>query len=121
MVILVDLGDDEHEVVVSNAGWRATVDVFRPFSVVEGERLHRLETAWLGEQITQEEAQAIGNDLISGPLFAINWISNVYPPPGYWTDALGGKLRDYDQDTYWPSWLRAFAGFCLTCKGFVVY
>ena len=119
-VILVDLGDEKHAVMINNAGWRDTVEAWRPFGILDGERLQRLQTAWLGERITQEEAQAIGNALVTGPLSAVNWISNVYPPPGYWRDAFVGKRRDYDQDTYWPSWFRAFAGFCLTCKGFIV-
>ena len=121
MVILVDLGDEGHDVVVSNAGWRDTVEVLQSFGVLDGERLQRLRTSWLGEQLTQAEAQAIGHALVAGPLSAVNWSDNAYPPPVYWKDALGGKLRDYDRDTYWPSWLRALAGFCLTCKGLIIY
>jgi hypothetical protein len=120
-VILVDLGNEEHDLMVSNAGWRDTVDVLRIFGVLDGERSQRLQTAWLGQQLTEAEAQAIGSALVTGPLLTVNWSDNVYPPSGYWKDALGGKLRDYDRDTYWLSWLRAFAGFCLTCKGFIIY
>jgi hypothetical protein len=125
-VILVDLGDEGHAVMVNNAGWRHTVEELRPLGILDGERLQRLETAWACERITQEEAQAIGNALVTGPLAAINWISNVFPPPeywtpGYWRDALSGKHRDNDQETIWPGWLRSFAGFCLTCKGFIGY
>ena len=120
-VILVDLGDENHDVMVSNAGWRDTVEVLRPFKVVDAERLQRLQTAWLDVQITQEEALAIGNALVAGSLSAINWISKVYPPQSFWKDPCGGKIQDYDKETYRPSWLRAFAGFCLTCKGFIAY
>jgi hypothetical protein len=120
-VILVDLGDNGHDVMVSNAGWRDTVEVLRPFGLLSDERLQRLATAWLGECLTEEEAQAIGNALVAGPLSAIYWSDDVYPPPGYWKDALGRKLREYELDTHWPSWLRAFAAFCLTCKGFIAY
>jgi hypothetical protein len=118
-VILVDLGDDKRDVMVSNAGWRDTVAVMRRFGVLGEERLQRLETAWLGQGLTQEEARAIGEALVAGPLAAVQWSGDVYPPDGHWRDALGGKLP-YDQGTYWPSWLRAFAGFCLSCQGFVV-
>ena len=37
----------------------------------------------------------------------------------YWNDTRGKKIWEYELHTYWPSWLRAFAGFCLTCKGFM--
>ncbi len=119
-IILVDLGDEAHDLMTNNATWRATVEVLRPFGIVDAERLERLQTTWLGERITQEEAQAIGNALVTGPLSEVNWISDAYPPPGYFRDAHSGKL-DYNRDTYWPAWLRAFAGFCLTCKGFIAY
>jgi hypothetical protein len=118
-VILVDLGDDKHDVMVSNAGWRDTVAVVRRFGVLGEERLQRLETAWLGQGLTQEEARAVGEALVAGPLAAVRWSGDVYPPDGHWSDALGGKLP-YDRGTYWPSWLRAFAGFCLGCQGLVV-
>jgi hypothetical protein len=120
-VILVDLGNDEHDIMVSNAGWRDTVEVLRPLEVLDCERLQRLQTAWLGEQFTPAEAQGIGTALVNGPLLAVYWSDNIYPPSGYFRDALAGKMRDYDRETCWPSWLRAFAGFCLTCKGFIVY
>jgi hypothetical protein len=120
-VILVDLGDDTHDVMVSNAGWRDTVAVLRLFGVLDEERLQRLETAWLGQQITQEEARAIGESLVAGPLAAVNWSDNAYPPPGFWVDPGKHPRMQYDLCTYWPSWLRAFAGFCLTCRGFVAY
>jgi hypothetical protein len=119
-VILVDLGDDKHDVMVSNAGWRDTVKLVRSFGALDEERLQLLETAWLGQQVMQAEAQAIGNALVEGPLSSVNWSNDVYPPAGFWVDP-GRHRRDYDLATYWPSWLRAFAGFCLTCKGFVVY
>jgi hypothetical protein len=88
--------------------------------VLDEQQLQSLETAWLGQKVSQDEAQAIGMALVQGPLAAVKWSDNVYPPIGFWRDAHSGKLR-YDQDTYWPSWLRAFASFCLTCKGFIVY
>jgi hypothetical protein len=116
-VILVDLGDEGNDVIVSNAGWRETVEVLRPFGILDGERLHRLQTARPGERITQDEARAIGNALVSGPLSTVHWSGNVYPPAGHWRNALSGKMP-YDPETYWPSWLRAFAAFCLTCNGF---
>jgi hypothetical protein len=119
-VILVDLGDDRHDVMVSNAGWRETVAVMRPFGVLGEERLQRLETAWLGQQLSREEARAIGGALVAGPLSAVNWSDDVYPPAGFWTNPRG-YTRDYDVATYWLSWLRAFAAFCLTCRGFVAY
>lgn len=119
-VILVDLGNEQHDVMVNNAGWRSTVEVMRPLGILDDERLQRLQTAPFGERVTQEEAQAIGNTLVTGPLSAVNWIGDVYPPPGYWKTALGKNVWDYDQATYWPAWLRAFAGFCLTCKGFII-
>jgi hypothetical protein len=117
-VILVDLGDREHDVMISNSGWRSTVAALRPCGVLHQERLEQLETAWLGQELTQKEARAVGQALVSGPLAAIYWSDDVYPPDGHWRDALGGKPK-YDQNVYWPSWLRAFAGFCLTCKGFI--
>jgi hypothetical protein len=119
-VILVDLADDKHDVMVSNAGWRDTVAVMRSFGVLGEDRLQLLETAWLGQQLTQEEAQVIGSSLVAGPLSSINWSDNVYPPSGFWVDP-GKRSREYDLDTYWPSWLRAFAAFCLSCRGFVAY
>ncbi|MFT3881814.1 MAG: hypothetical protein QM703_19410 [Gemmatales bacterium] len=118
-VILVDLGNDKHDVMVSNAGWRDTVAVMRSFAVLEEEHLQRLETLWLGEQLTHEEANEIGKALIAGPLMAINWSDNVYPPVEFWTDPCKQPLVEYDLSTYWPSWLRAFAGFCITCRGFI--
>ena len=120
-VILVDLGVENHDVIVSNGWWRGTVDVLRSFGLLDDERLHRLVTVWLGVRLTQAEARAIGDALVTGPLAAIDGSANVYPQPGYWKSARGRNLRDYDQDTYWPGWLRAFAAFCLTCKGFVVH
>lgn len=117
-VILVDLGDNQHDVMVSNAGWRDTVAVLRPFGVLDEPRLQRLEIAWIGQKLTREEAQAIGAALVAGPLAAINWIDDVYPPTGFWADPQRHPWQ-YGQATYWPSWLRAFAGFCLTCNGFV--
>jgi hypothetical protein len=119
-IILVDLGDETHDVMINNATWRATVEVLQYFGILDNERLERLQTAWLGERITQVEAQSIGQALVTGPLSMVNWTSDAYPPPGYFRDALSGKL-DYNRDTYWPAWLRAFAGFCLTCKGFIAY
>jgi len=119
-VILVDLENENHDVMISNAGWRDTVDVLRPLGILDSERLARLYLGQLGERITQEEAQAIGNALITGPLAGVDWVRNVFPPDTFWRDALSPK-EPYDQATYWPSWLRAFAGFCLTCKGFQVY
>ena len=119
-VILVDLGDDKHDVMISNAGWRDTVAMVRSFGVLDEERLRLLETAWLGQELTQEEAQAIGDALVAGPLSSINWSDNVYPPTEFWIDP-GKQQREYDLATYWPSWLRAFADFCLTCKGFIAY
>jgi hypothetical protein len=120
-VILVDLGDEKHDIMVNNAGWRSTVEVLQPFGLIDDERMQRLATAWPGVRLTQAEAQAIGDALVTGPLSAIDWSNNVYPPAGYWKDALDKKPREYETDTYWPSWLRAFAAFCLTCKGFIVY
>lgn len=119
-VILVDLGEDKHDVMVSNAGWRDTVELMRSFGVLGAQRLQLLETAWLGQQLTQEEAQAIGNALVAGPLSSINWSDNVYPSEAFWVDP-GRHSQDFDLTTYWPSWLRAFAGFCLCCKGFVIH
>lgn len=119
-VILVDLGDDTRDVMISNAGWRDTVALIRPFGVLTEERLQQLETAWLGQQFTQEEARAIGEAIWAGPLAAANWSGNVYPPAGLWADP-SNHSREYDPDTYWPAWLRAFAGFCVTCRGFIAY
>jgi hypothetical protein len=119
-VILVDLGDDKHDVMVSNAGWRDTVAVLRPLGVLDEERLRRLETTWLGQELNQQEARAVGEALVAGPLAAVYWSDDVYPPDGYWRDARRGK-PEFDPGAYWPSWLRAFAGFCLTCRGFVAY
>jgi hypothetical protein len=73
----------------------------------------------LGERVTEEEARAIGNALVAGPLSTVNWVSKVFPPSSYFRDAPGDH-RDYDKDTQWPAWLRALAEFCLTCKGFEV-
>jgi hypothetical protein len=117
--ILFDLGDDQHDLMINNANWRATVDVFRTFGILDAERLHRLENAWWGERVTEEEARAIGNALVAGPLSTINWVSKVFPPSSYFRDTRGDH-RDYDKDTQWPAWLRALAEFCLTCKGFEV-
>lgn len=119
-VILVDLGNDEHDVMVSNAGWRDTVAIVRPFGVLDEERLQRLETAWLGQKVAQKEAQALGEALVAGPLADVNWSGDVYPPAGFWVDPRSHS-QEYDLSTYWPSWLRAFAEFCLTCRGFVCY
>lgn len=119
-VILVDLGDAGHDVMVSNGGWRDTVDVVRRLGLLDEERLRRLETAWLGQQLSQEEAREIGDALVAGPLAAIAWSDNVYPPAGLWSHPRNYS-RDYDPSTFWPGWLRAFAGFCLTCKGFIAY
>jgi hypothetical protein len=119
-VILVDLGDDKHDVMINNAGWRDTVAVLRSLDLFDEERLQRLETAWLGQELTQEEARVIGAALVAGPLAAVNWIDNVYPSTRFWADPARHRM-DYDRETYWPSWLRAFACFCLTCKGFIVY
>jgi hypothetical protein len=115
--ILFDLGDDKHDLMINNAHWRLTVDVFRTFGMLDAQRLQRLETAWLGERVTEEEAKAIGNALVAGPLSTVNWVGKVYPPSRFFR---GARLdfRDYDKDTQWPSWLRALAEFCLTCKGF---
>jgi hypothetical protein len=115
--ILVDLGDDTHDVMINNASWRATLEVLRTFGIFEAHRLERLQ--WLGERVGEEEAKAIGNALVSGPLASVNWVDKVYPPSGYFRDARGDH-RDFDEDTQWPAWLRAFAEFCLTCKGFEV-
>jgi hypothetical protein len=117
--ILFDLGDDKHDLMINNANWRATVDVLRTFGILDAERLQRLQTAWLGERVTEEEAMAIGNALVAGPLSTVNWSSKVFPPSRYFRDARGDH-RDYDKDTQWPAWLRALAEFCLTCKGFEV-
>ena len=120
-VILVDLGDAEHDVMVGNAGWRKTLQVLRPLGVLDDERLLLLETAWLGQKLTEMEARAIGEALVSGVLSTVNWSGDVYPPSGYWVDPGAHVGEHYELATLWPSWLRAFAAFCLTCKGFVVY
>jgi hypothetical protein len=52
--MLFDLGDDKHDLMINNANWRATVDVFRTFGILDAERLHRLENAWLGERVIEE-------------------------------------------------------------------
>ena len=119
-VILVDLGDDQHSVMVSNAGWRDTLALVRHFGVLDEDRVQRLESAWLGQELTALEARAIGEALMAGPLAAIDWSNNVYPPVGFWFDPNKHPWQ-YDVATYWPSWLRAFAGFCHMCCGFVCY
>src|ERR1700730_8619317 len=98
--------------MINNANWRGTVEVLRQLGLLDGARLQTLQTAWLGEQITQEEARAIGNALVARPLSAVDWIRRVFPPSRYFRDA-HGNFRDYDKETHWPSWLRAFAEFCL--------
>lgn len=118
-VVLVDLGDASHDLTVSNAGWSETVEVLRTLGVLDADRAGRLREAWLGQRLTQDEARTAGAALVAGPLAVVEWSGNVYPPDGHWRDALGGKPQ-YDQETYWPSWLRAFAGFCLRCEGLVV-
>ncbi|MBL9093678.1 MAG: hypothetical protein JNL96_20845 [Planctomycetaceae bacterium] len=120
-VILVDLGNEAHDVVINNAGWRATVEVVRAIGVLEERRLELLETAWLGERVAADEARAIGHAVLAGPLADVNWLDDVYPPQSFWKDPATKSWPEYDRDTYWTSWLRAFAGFCLTCDGFVVH
>lgn len=85
-VILVNLEDDKHDVMVSNAGWRDTVAVVRPFGLLDEERLQRLETAWLGQDVTQEEARAIGESRVKGPLAVVKWIGGEHRPPEIWVD-----------------------------------
>jgi hypothetical protein len=116
-VILVDLGDDDHDLFINNAYWRKTQDLLAPFGIVPRERL---EWVWGGQHITTEEAHAIGNCLITEPLSTVNWISKVFPPPDYFRKR-GLSHRDYDEGTQWLAWLRAFAGFCLTCNGFKIW
>jgi hypothetical protein len=119
-VILVDLGDDQHDIKVATGWWCDTVAIMRPLGVLGEERLQRLETYWLGQELTQDDARAVGEAIVAGPLSRVIWSDNVYPPDGYW---MGYRSHswNYDLDTYWLSWLRAFAGFCQTCKGFVIY
>ncbi len=126
-VILTDLGDEDHGLKIGNVGWRNTVDVLGPFGLLAPERLDRLRDTWLGEQVTEEEARAIGQCLVADVLSGINWSGAVYPPFDYWrtrrVDEVGQQRErdgpwNYDPDTQWASWLRSFAGFCLTCKGF---
>ncbi|MGY8770963.1 MAG: hypothetical protein ACKVH8_21340 [Pirellulales bacterium] len=119
-VILVDLGNDSHDVMTSNANWRDTLEVLRPFNLLNEERIELLQTYWMGEQFTVDESESIGNALVHGPLASINWIDNVYPPSIFWHDPSNKKWDTYDRNTYWPSWLRAFAEFCLSCEGFEV-
>jgi hypothetical protein len=120
-VILVDLGNEQRDCMINNMGWRDTVALMRSLGLFDEDRLELLETAWLGQELTQDEARVLGNALVAGPLAAFNWCDNVYPPDEFWADP--GKYRhvEYAAETYWPSWLRALASLCLTCKGFVVY
>lgn len=117
-LILVDAGDRTHTLLVSNAGWRKALEVLRPLGVLSAERFQRMETGGL-ETFTEAEAKAIGDALVAGPLSVIHWSDNVYPPVGYWNNTRGRQIWEYELHTYWPSWLRAFAAFCLTCKGFI--
>ena len=119
-VVLVDLGDDNHSIVVGNAGFRATLEILWPLPIVDEARRERLRDYWPGVQFTEQEARALGNEIIEHHISDVNWLSDVFPPTGYWKDFLSPKPV-YNESTYWPGWLRAFAAFCLTCKGFIVY
>ena len=119
-VIVVDLGNEKRDCMVSNAGWRDTVEVLRSLGLFDQERLELLKTAWLGQELTEPEARQVGEALVAGPLAAINWSDNVYPSDLFWSDP-GKYKNDFAVETYWPSWLRAFASLCLSCKGLVLY
>ncbi len=119
-VILVDLGDEEHSIAIGNGRFRATLEILWQLPIVDEVRRERLRDYWVGVQISEEEAQALGNEIIESHINGVDWLSDVYPPTGYWKNFLSPKPV-YNESTYWPAWLRAFAGFCLTCKGFIVY
>jgi len=119
-VVLEDLGDDAHCIVVNNAGFRSMLEILWPLAIVDEIRRERLRDYWVGVQFTAEEARTLGNEIIEHQINDVDWLSDVFPPTGYWKDALSPKLA-YHESTHWPSWLRAFAAFCLTCKGFIVY
>jgi len=116
-VILTDLSDETHWLKIGNAGWRDTIAVLEPFGILSPEQVARLKVNWVGEQFTESVARLIGDRLINEYVAKITWSEAVYPPDGFW-HGLGHDLGEYDVDTQWPSWLRAFAGFCMTCRGF---
>src|SRR5947208_1379590 len=97
-VILVDLGDDQHDIMINNAGWRRTVELLQPLAVIDDERIQRLTDAWLGVALAPEEAKAIGNALIAGPLSAVHWSDDVYAPIGYWKDPCKHDWREYQTE-----------------------
>src|SRR5262249_16517105 len=120
MVILEDRSDETHVVMVSNRGWLVTLETLRPFGIFEAERFEQLREWPTGMQITLDEARTIGHSLLAGPLSSVNWSDNVYPPDSYWSSGCE-RVEDFPNETYWPSWLRALAAFCLKCNGFVPY
>ena|ERR1043166_838339 len=77
-VVLVDLGDDDHSMVVNNAGFRAVLEILWPLPIVEEARRERLQGYWGGVEFTETEARALGNEIIEHHINGVDWLSDVF-------------------------------------------
>jgi hypothetical protein len=67
---------------------------------VDEARRERLRDYWLGVQFTDEEARTLGNEIIEHHISGVDWLSDVFPPTGYWKNFLSPKPV-YNESTYW--------------------
>jgi len=120
--ILTDISNKEHELQINSWNWRPTLNLIGAADLVGEEKLELMGEN-IGIEVTQEEAQRIGTFLqekiVPGmqPNERIQYDLTLTAEPD-----TGELYRDDLTKNYSVSydWLKEFAAFCLSCKGFIV-
>lgn len=124
-VILVDLGNEEHDEQVNWWNWRPTIELIRSFAVIDDERLEMMGCNGSGVQVSEAEARSIGirmereilPNLKSKDRILLD-LSVTAEPKDFRLHKDEDWVKNYSAT---HDWLARFAGFCKTCCGFKVY
>jgi hypothetical protein len=126
-VILADIERDDVDCQVNWWNWRPTLTVLEQSGIFDKERLDRMSFTGGGVTVTASEAVRIADFLEQQILPAVDdgyevklngKISNEPTWLGPIKDAPADRSKLYGAS---KEWLREFAAFCRTCRGFHVY
>jgi len=124
-VILVDRGDDQHDLQINWWNWRPILALLRQANLIDDEQFERMGANGCGGELSAEEALDAAIFLKSQilPLLQdneqVHVDGNVSLSPTEWQPI--SSTPDYELYATRKSCLEDFIAFCESSRGFVVY
>lgn len=123
---LIDIGSDQNEFDVNIWKWKAALELIKRLDIIGDAKVRQMSQNATGLKIEIEEAHLIGHTIAEtvipelGPgrrIFADGTVTDQ-PDDGTFYRDTAEQWKNYSVST---EWLRDFADFCLSSKGFRIF